>query len=78
MCYLICFSCVFRPIGHNCAHSMLYSCITATSQSYTSYTAVYAGVGTFVVTALMGVIIDYFDSNVISNVIDYIYKVIVM
>jgi fucose permease len=44
---------------------MLYSCITAASQSVTSYTAVYAGVGTFVVTALMGVIIDYFDSNVI-------------
>ena len=36
---------------------MLFSCITATSQSDTSYTAVYAAVGSFVVTALMSVII---------------------
>ena len=36
---------------------MLFSCITATSQSDTSYTAVYAAVGTFVVTALICVII---------------------
>jgi len=36
---------------------MLFSCITATSQSDTSYTAVYAGVGSFVVTDLICVII---------------------
>ena len=36
---------------------MLFSCITATSQSDTNYTAVYAAVGTFVVTALICVII---------------------
>jgi hypothetical protein len=35
----------------------LQFCITATSQSATSYTAVYTGVGSFVVTALMSVII---------------------
>ena len=36
---------------------MLYSCITAPSHSDTSYIAVYAAVGSFVVTALMCVII---------------------
>jgi hypothetical protein len=36
---------------------MLFSCITATSQSDTSYTAVYAAVGSFVVAALLSVII---------------------
>jgi len=36
---------------------MLCSCITATSQSATSYTAVYTEVGSFVVTALICVII---------------------
>ena len=36
---------------------MLFSCITATSQSDTSYTTVYAAVRTFVVTAFICVII---------------------
>jgi len=57
MFYPICFSCVFGPIRLYCRHLMLYSCITAASQSDTSYTAVYTGVGSFVVTALMSVII---------------------
>ena len=38
-------------------HVVPQFCITATSQSATSYTAVYTGVGSFVVTALMSVII---------------------
>jgi hypothetical protein len=36
---------------------MLFSCFTATSQSDTSYTAVFTGVGSFVGTALMSVVI---------------------
>ena len=38
-------------------HVILTFCITATSHSATSYTAIYTGVGSFVVTALMSVII---------------------
>ena len=38
-------------------HVVPQFCITAMSQSATSYTAVYTGVGSFVVTALMCVII---------------------
>ena len=38
-------------------HVILTFCIIATSQSATSYTAIYTGVGSFVVTALMSVII---------------------